>query len=89
MKKPYKPSAPDSPLKAAPEVMRPDLTFNVVSIDPKNPLKSYEQSARNQRQELLVGSPVPADQVVDKVPTNPSVSDGRFGKYDTHFAPRG
>ncbi|NBP64511.1 MAG: hypothetical protein EBU66_07605 [Bacteroidetes bacterium] len=89
MNKPHRPGAPEEALKAAPELMRPDLTFNVSAIDPKNPLKTYEQSARNQRQELLVGSSIGPEHIVSSVPTNPSRSDPRFNQYDSHFAPRG
>ena len=79
MKKESKPSAPTNPLKAAPELMRPDLTWNAGSPDPANPFRSYEISARNQQQELIANARTP-EQVIDRVPTNPN--------YNSHFAPR-
>jgi len=80
MNKPTKPGPADGPIKAAPEIMRPDLTFNAGQPDPTNPQRSYESSARNQQQELTANAVAP-EKIVGYVPTNP-------GSYDTHYAPR-
>jgi hypothetical protein len=80
MNKPTKPGPADGPIKAAPEIMRPDLTFNAGQPDPTNPHRSYEGSARNQRQELVANAVAP-EKTVGYAPTNP-------GSYDTHYAPR-
>ena len=79
MNKSTKPASPKDPLKAAPEIMRPDLTWNAGSPDPANPNRAYEISARNQQQELIANAVAPA-KMVDIVPTNPN--------YNSHFAPR-
>ena len=79
MNKSTKPSSPAVPLKAAPEDMRPDLTFNAGSPDPANPYRTYEISARNQQQELVANAEAP-EKLLTSVPTNPN--------YNSHFAPR-
>jgi len=78
MNKPTKPAAPSDTLKAAPEMLRPDLTWNAGSPDPANPSRSYEISARNQQQEL----------VANAAPTQPVHSIDRVvPDYNSHFAP--
>ena len=79
MNKASKPAPPTDSLKAAPEMMRPDLTWNAGSPDPANPNRSYEISARNQQQELVANA-APAQPIrpIDRV-----VPD-----YNSHFAPR-
>jgi len=83
MNKPTKPAAAAVPIKAAPEVMRPDLTFNAGPPDPSNPNLEYSYSARNQQQELVTNAVAP-DRMLTNVPTNPASAD----RYNTHFAPR-
>jgi len=86
MNKPTKPGPPEGSLKASPERMRPDLTFNAASTATSNPT-TYEISYKNQRQAMLVAEVAPTR--FDKVPTNPNPTDKKYGPYDTHFAPRG
>jgi hypothetical protein len=86
MKKPTRPGPPDGSLKASPEIMRPDLTFNVATTSASSP-STYEISYKNQRQAMLVAEVTPTR--LEKVPTNPNPTDKHYGPYDTHFAPRG
>lgn len=71
MNKGSKPAPPEKPLVAAPENLRPDLTFNAGPPVPAD-VKSYENKAKNIRQELITNA------------TEPSATS----RYDTHFAPR-
>jgi hypothetical protein len=73
MKKPTKPYPPESPLSAAPERMRPDLTFNAGPPVPvNNAQRSYEGTTRNQRADMIANAVSPTN-LIDRMPTNPGV----------------
>jgi hypothetical protein len=58
MNKGSKPAPPEKPLVAAPETLRPDLTFNAGPPVPAD-VKSYENKANNIRQQLLTSAVAP------------------------------
>jgi hypothetical protein len=79
MNKASKPVAPEKPLVAAPESLRPDLTFNAGPPVPAD-VRSYENKANNIRQELIANAVEPS--------AKPSAKPLATSRYDTHFAPR-
>ena len=79
MNKGSKPAPPEKPLVAAPESLRPDLTFNAGPPVPAD-VKSYENKANNIRQELIANAKEPS--------AKPSAKPSATSRYDTHFAPR-
>jgi hypothetical protein len=68
MKKPTKPAAPAAPLQAAPEKMRPDLTFNAGRPAWQGPdkdkydVRTYEKTAAVARADLVANATTPAEQ---------------------------
>lgn len=65
MNKPTKPASAEAPLSAAPERMRPDLTFNAGGPDPSEGSMSYANIAANQRADMIANA-----QPIDKYATH-------------------